>query len=102
MSGQAFYNIYVPEDEEYKLPKTFPRLLTIKEGVATEGVIDMELKHLFKGKSGWTIKKIDDDTYLLDFPFAELRNELIKFKGFEFAIAYIKAKLSLQSWKKKL
>jgi hypothetical protein len=83
----------VPKDEEDKVPKTFPGLLTIKEEVATEGVIDMELKHLFKGKSGWTIKMIDANTYLLDFSFVELRDELTKFKGFEFATTYIKAKL---------
>jgi hypothetical protein len=52
MLGQAFYSISVPEEEDDKLPKTFLGLLTIKEGVATEGVIDLELKHLFKGKSG--------------------------------------------------
>jgi hypothetical protein len=61
--------------------------------VATEGVVDMELKHLFKGKFGWTIKKIDEDSFILDFHTAELRDQLTKFKGFEFATAYIKAKV---------
>jgi hypothetical protein len=93
MPGQAFYSIHVLEEEEDRLPKTFLGLLTIKEGVATEGVIDIELKHVLKRKSVWTIKKIDDDTYLLDFPSAKLRDELTKFKGFEFATAYIKAKV---------
>jgi hypothetical protein len=67
MPGHAFYSISMPEDEDDKFPKTFPDLLTIKEGVATKGVIDMELKHLFKGKSGWTIKKIDNDSFILNF-----------------------------------
>jgi hypothetical protein len=39
----------VPEEEEYGLEKTFPGLLTVKEGVANEAIIDAELKHLFKG-----------------------------------------------------
>jgi hypothetical protein len=56
-------------------------------------VIDLELKHLFKCNSGWTIKKIDEDSFLLDFPTIELRDQLTKFKGFEFAMAYIKAKV---------
>jgi hypothetical protein len=30
MPGQAFYSISMPEDEDDKLPKTFPGLLTIK------------------------------------------------------------------------
>jgi hypothetical protein len=98
--GQAFYSISVPDDEDDKLPKTFPGLLTIKEGVATEGVIDLELKHLFKGKSSWTIKKIDADSFLLDFPTAELRDQLTKFKGFEFATTYIKAKVEPTEMKK--
>jgi hypothetical protein len=88
MLGQAFYSISVPEDEDNKLPKTFPGLLTIKEGV-----IDLELKHLFKGRSGWTVKKIDKDSLLLDFPTIQLRDQLTTFKGFEFATAYIEAKV---------
>jgi hypothetical protein len=93
MPGQAFYSITVPGEADDKIPKTFPGLLTIKEGIATKGVIDMELKHLFKGKTRWMIKKIDEDSFLLDFPTAKLRDQLTKFKGFEFAIAYIKAKV---------
>jgi hypothetical protein len=91
MPGQAFYSIYVPE-EDFP-PKTFPRILTIKEGVVNEDLIDLELKHLFKGKSGWTIKKLGEDEYLLDFPSEDLRNELTKFKGFEFATTIVKAKV---------
>jgi hypothetical protein len=46
MPGHAFYFISVLGDDDNdddKLPKTYPRLLTIKEGVATEGLIDLEL-----------------------------------------------------------
>jgi hypothetical protein len=32
-------------------------------------------------------------SFLLDFPTAKLRDQLTKFKGFEFATAYIKAKV---------
>jgi hypothetical protein len=95
MPGQAIYSINMPEDEDDKIPKTFSGLLIIKEGIATEWVIDLELKHLFKGKSGWTIKKIDEDSFLLDFPTAEMRDQLTKFKGFEFATTFIKAKVEL-------
>jgi hypothetical protein len=56
-------------------------------------LIDLELKHLFKGKSGWVIKKLNEDEYLLDFPTEDLRNELIMFKGFEFATAIARAKV---------
>jgi hypothetical protein len=100
MPGQAFYSISVPDEEGDKLPETFPGLLTIKEGVAAEGVIDLELKHVFKGMYGWTIKKIDEDSFLLNFPTAELRDQLTKFKGFEFATAYIKAKVELTKMEK--
>jgi hypothetical protein len=59
MPGQAFYSIHVPKEEVDKEKQTFPGLLTIEEGVANEALIDAELKHLFKGRSGWTIKKIE-------------------------------------------
>jgi hypothetical protein len=50
---------------------------------------DIELKCLFKVKSGWSVKKIGEE----EFPSEELRNELTRFKGSEFAIVVIKAKL---------
>jgi hypothetical protein len=83
----------VPKDEEAGNDKTFPGLLTVKEGVSNEAIIDDELKHLFKGRFGWTIKKMNEDEYILHFPSMELRDELTKFKGFEFATAIIKAKV---------
>jgi hypothetical protein len=83
----------VPEDEEVDNEETFPGLLTVKEGVSNEAIIDDELKHLFKGRSSWTIKKMDEDEYILHFPSVELRDELNKFKGFEFATVIIKAKV---------
>jgi hypothetical protein len=46
-------------------PKTFPGILTIREGVANEHVIDAELKHLIKGKSRWTIKRIGEDEFII-------------------------------------
>jgi hypothetical protein len=51
------------------------------------------LKYLFKRRSGWTIKKIGEEEFILHFPFEELRNELTKFKGFEFATVAIKSKV---------
>jgi hypothetical protein len=76
MPGQAFYNIQVPKEEEDKEKKTFQGLLTIKEGVTNEALIYAEMKHLFKGKSGWSIKKIDEDNFILHFLSADLRDEL--------------------------
>jgi hypothetical protein len=93
MPRQAFYIIHVPEEEKDKVQKTFPDLLTFKEGVANEVGIDAKLEHPFKGKSRWTIKKIDEDNFILHFPSANLIDKLPNFKGFEFAIAIIKAKV---------
>jgi hypothetical protein len=97
MTWQAFFNIEVAEDhDEEGAPKYFPGILTIKEGGGVnEALIDLELKHLFKGESGWAIKKLGEDEYLVDFPSEDLRNELTKFKGFEFATttAIVKAKV---------
>jgi hypothetical protein len=51
------------------------------------------LKYLFKGRSRWIIKKIGEEEFILHFPFEELRNQLTKFKGFEFATLAIKSKV---------
>jgi hypothetical protein len=94
MPNQIFYSIEVPEGEDEEgPPKSFPGILSIKEGVVNEALIDLKLKHLFKGKSGWAIKKLGEDEYLIDFPSEELRNELTNFKGFEFPTAIMKAKV---------
>jgi hypothetical protein len=61
--------------------------------MANEAIIDAELNHLFKGRAGWTIKKMDEDEYILHFPSVETRDDLTKFKGFEFATAVINAKV---------
>jgi hypothetical protein len=50
--AHAFYSIQIQENDMNNEPKTYPSLLTIKEGVVNKDVIDAELKHLFKGKSG--------------------------------------------------
>jgi hypothetical protein len=53
MPNQSFYNIEVPEGEDEEgPPKSFPGILSIKEGVVNEALIDQELKHLFKEKLG--------------------------------------------------
>jgi hypothetical protein len=51
------------------------------------------LKYFLKGRSRWIIKKIGEEEFILHFPFEELRNELTKFKGFEFATVAIKSKV---------
>jgi hypothetical protein len=67
MPEQAFYSIHVPGEGggSSSQPKTFPGILTIREGVANEHVIDAELKHLIKGKSRWTIKRIGEDEFII-------------------------------------
>jgi hypothetical protein len=37
--------------------------------------------------------KIDENNFMIHFPSADLRDEMTKFKGFEFATAIIKAKM---------
>jgi hypothetical protein len=73
--------------------KSFPGLLTVFEGAASEEIVETELKYLFKGRTGWTISQLSDMEFLLHFPSEELRFELTKFKSFEFATASIKAKV---------
>jgi hypothetical protein len=95
LPDQAFYSIHVPEEEESKLPITFLSIKTVREGMATSELTDRELKHLFKGKSGWNIKPLGKQEFMIYFPSEVLRYDLTKFRGFEFATAAIKAKVVL-------
>jgi hypothetical protein len=63
------------------------------EGVANEGIIERELKYLFKGRTGWSISHLGDNELILHFPSEELRFELKKFRSFEFATSPLKAKV---------
>jgi hypothetical protein len=56
LQGQGFYNIQIPEEKGEPQLKTFPGILFVREGKAYETIIDNELKHLFRGRSGWTIQ----------------------------------------------
>jgi hypothetical protein len=56
LQGQGFYYIQIPEEEGEPQLKTFPGILSMREGRASETIIDNELKHLFRGGSGWTIQ----------------------------------------------
>jgi hypothetical protein len=38
------------------------------EGVASEAIVDVELRYLFKGRAGWTKNQIGDKEFILDFP----------------------------------
>jgi hypothetical protein len=76
----------VPDDGGSNQMKTFPGILTVSEGSATEKIIETELKYLFKGKFGWTIEQIEKNEFILHFPSEKLRCELTKFKGFDFLL----------------
>jgi hypothetical protein len=93
MTRQTFYSIQVPEEGGCSQVKTFPSILIVREGPTNESIIDAELNYLFNGKSGWTIKQIGEKEFILHFPSEELRHELTKFKGFEFATTTIKVKV---------
>jgi hypothetical protein len=91
--GQGFYIIQFPEEKDNNNLKYFPGLLTVFEGVVDEGIIERELKYLFKGRIGWSISQLGDNEFILHFPSEELRFELTKFRSFEFATAPVKAKV---------
>jgi hypothetical protein len=87
--SQGFYSIQFPEEKDETNLKSFPGLLTIFEGVATEEIIKTELNYLFRGRTGWTISHLGENEFILYFP----SDELTKFMSFEFATTAIKAKV---------
>jgi hypothetical protein len=82
LQGQGFYSIQIPEEKGNPQMKTFPGILSMKEGIASEAIIDVELKHLFRGRSEWTIQQLGENEFIVHFPSEELRYELTKFKCF--------------------
>jgi hypothetical protein len=85
--------IYLKEGGGSNQMTSYLGILIASEGRADEKTIDAELKYIFKGKADWSVKKIGEAEFMLYFPSEGLRNELTKFKGFEFAAAPVKAKV---------
>jgi hypothetical protein len=92
VAGQGFYNIQIPEEKGEPQLKTFPDIMSVREGLASKAIIDTELKHLFRGKSGWTIQQLGDNGFVLHFRSKELRYNL----------EMCKSVCRLLTWRKKL
>jgi hypothetical protein len=94
LPGNGFYIIHIPAEKEVK-KKEVLGIMSIKSGQASVGVIETELKHLFREVPQWTIKKLtEEDIYLITFPNEDIRFQVAKFKSFEFETANIKAKVT--------
>jgi hypothetical protein len=53
--GQGFYSIHLPVEKEVKTKEVLG-LMHIKNGQACLGIVERELKHLFREATKWTIK----------------------------------------------
>jgi hypothetical protein len=94
LPGNGFYSIHIPAEKEVK-KKEVLGIMSIKSGQASVGVIETELRHLFREVPKWTIKKLtEEDSYLITFPSEDIRFQVAKFKSFEFETANIKAKVT--------
>jgi hypothetical protein len=94
LPGNGFYSIHIPAEKEVK-KKEVLGVMSIKSGQAPVGVIETELRHLFREVPQWTIKKLtEEDSYLITFPSEDIRFQVAKFKSFEFETANIKAKVT--------
>jgi hypothetical protein len=100
LQGQEFYYIQIPEEEGEPQLKTFPGILSMREGRASETIIDNELKHLFRGGSGWTIQQLGENEFIVHFPNDELRYELTKFMCFGFATTYVQVSVQATNLEK--
>lgn len=94
LPGNGFYSIHISAEKEVK-KKEVLGIMSIKSGQASVGVIEMELKHLFREVPQWTIKKLtEEDSYLITFPNEDIRFQVAKFRSFEFETANVKAKVT--------
>jgi hypothetical protein len=57
-------------------------------------MIERKLNHLYPEVQKWVVKQLTEEgRYLITFPNEEIRNQMAKFKSFEFETANIKAKV---------
>jgi hypothetical protein len=90
--GLMFHSIHVELEEGEVMQQQISRMMTIKDGVATEMKIVRELGALFEGVELWTVKKLAPNSFLIVFPNKIMRKELTKFKkGFFFVTDDIEA-----------
>jgi hypothetical protein len=91
--GQGFYNFHFPTEKEMK-KKEVLGILQVNSGHASPMIIERELHHLYREVPKWTIKQLSEERkYLVTFPDEDIRNQLAKFKSFEFETANVKAKV---------
>jgi hypothetical protein len=91
--GQGFYSIRIPTDKEEK-KKEVLGIMIIEYGLVTADCIEKELRHLFKGISKWPIKKMNDENqYMITFPSEAIRDQLSRFRGFDFETSIVKDKV---------
>jgi hypothetical protein len=91
--GQGFYSIHLPVEREAKSNEVLG-LMHIMSGQASLGIIERELKHLFREVNKWTIKQLKgENKYMITFPNEDMRYQVAKFRSFEFETANVKAKV---------
>jgi hypothetical protein len=57
-------------------------------------MIERELRHLYSEVTKWTVKKLSEEgKYLITFPDEGIRNQMARFKSFEFETRNVKAKV---------
>jgi hypothetical protein len=72
--------------------KEFHSGMVIKEGVATTGLIKMELK-LYDENWDWQVQQCDMDTFRIVFPSQMVQQCLTRLKSFDFNSAIVKARI---------
>ncbi|RLN13610.1 hypothetical protein C2845_PM09G03720 [Panicum miliaceum] len=93
MPGQGFYSMHLPTDKAEKKREVLG-IMVIEQGTASIEVTEKELTHLFKDVQNWPIKKLQaTGEYLITFPSEAIREQLSRFKGFDFLTSEVKAKV---------
>jgi hypothetical protein len=91
--GEGFYNIHLLVDKEVKTKEVLG-LMHIKSGHASLGIVEREMRHLFREVTKWTINQLKgEDKYMITFPNEDMRYQVAKFRSFEFETANVKAKV---------
>lgn len=86
MLGQVFHCLHIAILDEEVMKQPVVGLLALESGVCSESKIVAELKYLLEQHQqwDWKVKKVDNNKFLIEFPFKDTRRELKRLRGFDF------------------
>ena len=82
ISGQMFYSMHVPMEEDEQVQSSTTAVMHIREGVGSVAKVTTELRYLINSSWDWQVRKIANGMYEFVAPSKANLDLLIKFAEF--------------------